>query len=63
VLQAISEDGVDVMGAFMWSWVNNWEWGIFDHQFGLQFMNETTQERIFNRSFFDIVNFVETRRL
>ena len=62
MLKAIGEDGVDVMGALMWTWVDNWEWGTFAHAFGLQYNNRTTQERAYKRSFFDAVDFVETRR-
>lgn len=61
VLKSIWEDGVHVMGAFMWSSVDNWEWGTFSHQFGLQHLNRTTQQRVYKRSIFDVVDFVEAR--
>lgn len=63
VLKAIWEDGVDVLGVFAWSWVDTWEWGTYAHQFGLQYNNRTTQERTHKRSIFDLVDFVENRRL
>jgi beta-glucosidase/6-phospho-beta-glucosidase/beta-galactosidase len=53
ILKAIWEDHINVLGAFMWS---------FDSQFGLQYVNRTTQERTFKRSFFDVVDYIETRR-
>lgn len=62
MLKSIWEDGIDIMGAFMWSFADNWEWGTFYHEFGLQYVNRTSQERYFRRSFFDVVDFVETRR-
>ena len=63
VLKAIWKDGVDVMGMLMWSFVDNWEWNTFQHQFGLMYNNRTTQERSYKRSFFDVVDFVESRRM
>ncbi|KAL6889983.1 glycoside hydrolase family 1 protein [Trichoderma evansii] len=62
ILKAIWEDHIHVLGAIMWSFVDNWEWGSFDSQFGLQYVNRTTQERTYRRSFFDVVDYVETRR-
>ncbi|KAI5924574.1 glycoside hydrolase family 1 protein [Camillea tinctor] len=62
MLRSAWEDGVHVAGAVMWSWADNWEWGSFAHRFGLQYVNRTTQERFYRRSFFDAVDFVEARR-
>ncbi|KAL7781081.1 glycoside hydrolase family 1 protein [Trichoderma afarasin] len=62
MLKAIWEDHVHVLGAFMWSFVDNWEWGSFDSQFGLQYVNRTTQQRTYKRSFFDVVDYIESRR-
>ncbi|KAJ0426814.1 glycoside hydrolase superfamily [Aspergillus carlsbadensis] len=62
VLKSIWEDGVNVMGALMWTWVDNWEWGTYAHAFGLQHVNWTTQQRTYRRSFFDVMDFVEKRR-
>lgn len=61
LLKAIHEDGVHVMGALPWSWADNWEFGDYDQQFGLQVVNRTTQERFFKKSFFDLVDFVGAR--
>ncbi|EOO01016.1 putative beta-glucosidase protein [Phaeoacremonium minimum UCRPA7] len=61
-LKAIWEDGVDVWGAFAWSFADNWEFGTYSEQFGLQVVNRTTQERYYKRSFFDVVDFVASRR-
>lgn len=63
VLKAIWEDGVEVVGAFAWSWVDNWEWGTYGYEFGLQYNERGTQTRSFKRSFFDLVDFVESRRM
>ncbi|KAF2171574.1 glycoside hydrolase family 1 protein [Zasmidium cellare ATCC 36951] len=63
VLKAIWEDGVDVMGALVWNWADDWEFGSFAQGFGLQYVNFTTQERRYRRSFFDVMGFVESRRM
>ncbi|KAL2201860.1 family 1 glycoside hydrolase [Sarocladium strictum] len=60
VLKAIWEDGVDVIGALAWSFLDTWEFGD-DAAFGLQTVNKTTQERRYKKSFFDIVDFVRAR--
>lgn len=62
VLKAIREDGVEVLGAVNWNWGDSWEFGQFDPGYGLMFVNHTSQERRFRRSFFDVVEFVEGRR-
>ncbi|KAF2133982.1 glycoside hydrolase family 1 protein [Dothidotthia symphoricarpi CBS 119687] len=61
-LKAIWEDGVEWIGAFAWSFADNWEFGSFDARFGIQFVNRTTQERKYKASFFDFVDFIESRR-
>ncbi|KAE8387822.1 glycoside hydrolase superfamily [Aspergillus alliaceus] len=61
ILKSIHEDGVHVMGALAWSWADNWEFGDYAQQFGLQVVNRTTQERYFKKSFFDLVDFVGAR--
>ncbi|KAF2181073.1 glycoside hydrolase family 1 protein [Zopfia rhizophila CBS 207.26] len=61
-LKAMWEDGVQFIGAFAWSWADNWEFGDFDAHFGMQTVNRTTQERRYKKSFFDFVDFVESRR-
>lgn len=62
VLHAIWEDNVNVLGVLMWSFLDNWEFGTYSHHFGLQHVNSTTLQRTYKRSFFDVVDFVETRR-
>ena len=62
MLKAIYEDGVHVIGALAWSFLDNWEFGDYDQQFGVQKVNRTTQERFYKKSFFDIVDFVKTRK-
>jgi beta-glucosidase/6-phospho-beta-glucosidase/beta-galactosidase len=62
MLTAIWEDGVHVMGALVWTFLDDWEFGYNNKGFGLQFLNRTTQERVYRRSIFDVVDFVEGRR-
>ncbi|KAJ5152594.1 CAZyme family GH1 [Penicillium canariense] len=62
ILRAIYEDGVHVMGALAWSFVDNWEFGDYSAQFGLQVVNRTTQDRFYKKSFFDLVDFVKARQ-
>lgn len=61
VLKSIWEDHVNVIGAFAWSFADNWEFGDYGQQFGVQFVNRTTQERKFKKSLFDLVDFVASR--
>ncbi|EME85792.1 glycoside hydrolase family 1 protein [Pseudocercospora fijiensis CIRAD86] len=61
-LKAIWEDGVEWIGAFAWSFADNWEFGDYDAHFGIQTVNRTTQVRRYKKSFFDFVDFVESRR-
>ncbi|KAL4790132.1 glycoside hydrolase superfamily [Aspergillus venezuelensis] len=60
-LKAIWEDGVHVLGAFAWSFMDNWEFGDYESQFGIQVVNRTTMERFYKKSFFDMVDFVGAR--
>jgi beta-glucosidase/6-phospho-beta-glucosidase/beta-galactosidase len=62
ILKSIYEDGVHVMGALAWSFVDNWEFGDYTQQFGIQSVNRTTQQRHYKKSFFDLVDFVKTRQ-
>ncbi|CUM64868.1 uncharacterized protein PRCAT00002483001 [Priceomyces carsonii] len=61
ILKAIHYDKVNVMGALAWSFADNWEFGDYEQQFGLQVVNRTTQERFFKKSFFDIIQYFEER--
>lgn len=61
ILHAIHYDNVNVMGAFAWSFADNWEFGDYEQQFGLQVVNRTTQERFFKKSFFDVVQYYNER--
>lgn len=61
ILNAVNLDGVDVMGALAWSFADNWEFGDYNQQFGLQVVNRTTQERFYKKSFFDLVKYVQDR--
>ncbi|KAJ5118228.1 Alpha/Beta hydrolase protein [Penicillium atrosanguineum] len=62
ILKSIYEDGVHVMGALAWSFMDNWEFGDYSAQFGIQKVNRTTQQRYYKKSFFDLVDFVKTRQ-
>lgn len=62
ILKAIWEDGVHVMGALAWSFMDNWEFGDYSAQFGMQVVNRTTQQRFYKKSFFDLVDFVGARQ-
>ncbi|KAK7420584.1 hypothetical protein QQZ08_010343 [Neonectria magnoliae] len=61
VLKAIWEDKVEVVGAYAWSYMDNWEFGDASALFGIQTVNHTTQERRFKKSFFDLVDFMKAR--
>ncbi|KAL4802078.1 glycoside hydrolase superfamily [Aspergillus unguis] len=63
ILKAVHEDGVNMLGALAWSFADNWEFGDYAQQFGLQVVNRTTQERFYKKSFFDLVDFVKERTL
>ncbi|KAI5195382.1 glycoside hydrolase family 1 protein [Aureobasidium subglaciale EXF-2481] len=58
-LKAIYLDGVKVIGALAWSFIDNNEFGSFENQYGLQTVNRTSGkfERSYKRSFFDLVDF------
>ena len=60
VLRAVNEDGVNVMGALAWSFIETNEFGTFDSHYGLQTVNHTTFERTYKRSAFDYVDFFHT---
>jgi beta-glucosidase/6-phospho-beta-glucosidase/beta-galactosidase len=62
ILKSIYEDGVHVMGALAWSFVDNWEFGDYSMHYGMQLVNRTSQERLYKKSFFDLVDFVKARR-
>lgn len=61
MLEAIHYDNVNVMGATAWSFADNWEFGDYEQQFGLQVVNRTTQQRFYKKSLFDLVDFVRQR--
>ena len=63
MLQAIWEDHVHVLGALAWSFADNWEFGDFDSPYGLQYVNRTSQERRYKKSFFDMMDYYHTRKV
>jgi beta-glucosidase/6-phospho-beta-glucosidase/beta-galactosidase len=58
-LKSMHLDGVNVIGALAWSFVDNNEFGSYENQYGLQTVNRTNGkfERHYKRSFFDLVDF------
>lgn len=60
-LKAIHYDNVNVMGALAWAAADDWEFGIYTLQYGLQVVNRTTQERYYKKSFFDVMKYVQDR--
>jgi beta-glucosidase/6-phospho-beta-glucosidase/beta-galactosidase len=58
-LKSMHLDGVNVIGALAWSFVDNNEFGSYENQYGLQTVNRTSGkfERHYKRSFFDFVDF------
>jgi beta-glucosidase/6-phospho-beta-glucosidase/beta-galactosidase len=63
ILNCIHEDGINIIGAVGWSMLDNWEFGSFDQHFGMQVVNQTTQERYYKRSFFDFIEFFHSHGL
>lgn len=61
MLQAIWEDNVHVLGALAWSFADNWEFGDFSTAYGLQVVNRTSQERHYKKSFFDLMDYYNSR--
>lgn len=58
-LRAVHLDGVNVIGALAWSWIDNNEFGSFEHQYGMMGVNRSDPNlgRWIKRSFFDFVDF------
>lgn len=59
MLKSIYEDGVNVIGALAWSFVDNDEFVSYQQQYGLQHVNRTDGRftRSYKRSIFDYVDF------
>lgn len=60
-LRAVHEDGVNVIGALAWSWVDNNEFGSFKPQYGMIGVNRSDPDlgRWVKRSMFDFVEFFQ----
>ncbi|KAF8201326.1 glycoside hydrolase superfamily [Mycena galopus ATCC 62051] len=58
ILLSIREDGVPIMGAFVWAMIDNAEWtdGL-SAKFGIQHVNYTTLERTYKRSALSLFEF------
>jgi beta-glucosidase len=55
------QDGVDLKGYFVWSFLDNFEWAFgYDRRFGLIYVDYTTQERIVKESALWYSNFIRT---
>lgn len=63
VLESINLDGVNIIGALAWSFLETNEFGTFDSHYGLQTVNHTTFQRTYKRSAFDYVNFFKSHGL
>lgn len=61
MLKSMYEDGVNVIGALAWSFVDNDEFRSHGQQYGLQHVNRTDGAftRRYKRSFFDFVDFFQ----
>ncbi|THU93327.1 glycoside hydrolase [Dendrothele bispora CBS 962.96] len=60
MLLSIHEDHIPIMGAFIWSMVDNAEWGQgLSTRFGVQYVNYTTLERTYKRSALALSEFFE----
>jgi beta-glucosidase/6-phospho-beta-glucosidase/beta-galactosidase len=59
MLKAIYEDGINVVGAIAWSFMDNNEFGSFDNKYGMQNVNRTNGllTRTYKRTIFDFVDF------
>lgn len=64
ILWAKTIDKINVIGTFIWSNVDDWEWGNYNDKFGVQYLNRTTFERSYKMSFFSLADFFgrHTRR-
>ena len=52
-LHAAMQDGVDIRGYFVWSLLDNWEWGRgYDERYGLVYVDYETQKRTPKDSYF-----------
>lgn len=58
MLKSINEDGINLIGAIGWTFVDNWEWGQYDDRYGVQSFNHTTLQRYYKRSIFDFVDYI-----
>lgn len=54
--KASYEDGVPIVGAFGWTFIDNNEWGSYAQRYGMQTVDMATQTRRFKRSMFDYVD-------
>lgn len=60
MLKSINEDGINLIGAIGWSFVDNWEWGEYNDRYGVQAFNRSTLERVYKRSIFDYVDYIQS---
>ena len=59
-LEKATEDGVDVMGYFQWSFMDNYEWQLgYTERFGIVYVDYQTQQRIPKDSAYWYKNWIE----
>jgi beta-glucosidase len=62
-LEKATEDGVDVMGYFQWSFMDNYEWQLgYTERFGIVYVDYQTQQRIPKDSAYWYKNWIEEHR-
>ena len=60
-LQRVSDDGVDIRGYFLWSFLDNFEWDKgYTERFGIVYVDYETKERIPKDSAYWYKNVIET---
>jgi hypothetical protein len=63
MLKCIYIDNINIVAAFGWSIMDNNEFGSYEQQYGLQYVNRTSPhlERAYKRSIFDYADFFNGR--
>jgi len=63
MMKVIYEDHVNIVAAFGWIIMDNNEFGSYEQQYGLQYVNRTGPMlgRVFKRSIFDYMDFFKQR--
>ena len=62
-LEKATDDGVNVGGYFLWSFMDNFEWGYgYSSRFGIVYVDYPTQERIIKDSGYWYKNWINEHR-